>query len=342
MIKTTPVVISDVISTIAFDVARGVLDVESLRNPSRTAMLLDEIRFQLISDPAFTTAAGAVFQARLDLARLSLTGGSYVPIALICRAEDVAIDELTNVAAAGSTVSPSSAVQVYIWRLPKPLYIPANEVLVPSIRIPTIPGVTITPSNNAVHITYVGRALPADAPEPKFVNAPFLTSWVDVRRRGLSDYLAVRSSRSDLKNPFAEKLYVERLTGTVLFQVLTTIYMPASDFSGQSPAANNLMLSDLERIGNDLITSRLYKSDGTILARDPTPFLHLFDWETRSLGVCSVLERNQFYLIQSDILLSSIASAGGEGGNAWTQAMVGMVGYRKVAYAGGGNFAERA
>jgi hypothetical protein len=300
----------------------GVTEVGRLQNPSRSAWLLDEIRFRF--EPAALTAgyAGACAQivsVRLELGNLPLTATGYVPVALLCRTLDPSVEWATS----------ATSDMGFVWRLPKPLYIPAGKTVVPTFRLDGSIGYP-TPPVVTAYVSMVGRLLPLTAPVPALVEVPFATAWLDAVRGGGVDYKGVRSPKSDLKNPHGEPVYVQQMLGTYFYQSQgsdLTVYVPGT----QSQGASN----DVDLIGNDLVSARIFKSDGSALARAPTPWNHLFDWSTRSLqGGCAILERNEYYQIQADVLMASRPAQVGAGGfGAWgdkIRLMASLIGYRQV------------
>lgn len=297
----------------------GVTEVSRLQNPSRSAWLVDEIRFRF--DPGTLSGiAGACAQlvsVRLEVGSLPLTATGFVPVALLCRTLDPSVEWSTS---AWSDMG-------FVWRLPKPLYVPAGKTVVPTFRLdgdivyPAAPRIT-------VYVSMVGRLLPLSAPVPALVEVPFATAWLDAVRGGGADYKGVRSAKSDLKNPHGEPVYVQQMLGTYYYQAQETdlsVYVPGT----QSQA------NDVDLIGNDLASARIFKSDGSALARAPTPWNHLFDWSTRALhGGCAILERNEYYQIQADILMAARpAQVGAGGAGAWgdkVRLMTSLIGYRQV------------
>lgn len=313
---------------------RGVTDLARLINSSRTAVLIDEIRFRISSSngAAGIPGVGGVLGVRLDLGRLHLTSGRFIPIALLCKTRDMTVENdplntaLMYSPPSGAGAEPTEAV--YVWKLARPLYLPGGSVLTPTFNFdPTIlaGAFNLAGATVSVSVSYVGRALPIEAPVPPFVDVPFVGAWIDTIRTGASDAIAIRSTRSDLKNPHVEPVQVQRFSG--LYVTNKSPYMP-----GEGAAAN------IESVGGQYITARLVKSDGSIICRDATPWLHLFDYTTRTLDTYGVLQRNEFYQIQADIKL---ATNGDPTLN--VQLMAAIIGQRRVKFSPrpGWGFEER-
>lgn len=308
-------------------VIAGVVDVSRLQNPSRTPWLVDEIRFRFSNIPVNTFDNGPasfLVSVQLDLGGLPLTATHFIPIALLCRALDGSVE---------------ATQRGFTWRLPKPLYVPAGKTVVPKFRLDGdfqfrvggAPGVT-------VNVTMVGRVLPSGLPEPTIVDVPFASAWRDDIRLGGQNYLAVRSVSSDLKNPHGEVLYVQQMLGGYVYQ--NPSYGTFIGGGSTAPSQISTASGTADMIGNDLLFARIFKSDGKVLARSAAPWNHLFDWTTRALqSACTILERNEFYQIQADLYLSSLAARVGAGGAGADgdkiRLMASVIGYRRVAFRNG-------
>lgn len=311
----------------------GVSDVQRLQNPSRTAWLLDEIRFRF----PVTQSGGGNFNrlvlphllsVQLDVGNLALTAARAVPIAVLCRAIDLSSEQMQG----GSSrfFSPFESPSGYTWRFPKPLYVPAGKTVVPRFRldgdIPIPPALGITAT---VAVSMVGRLLAQGSEVPRVVEVPFATAWRDEVRAGGADYRAIRSPRSDLANPHVETLFVQRLTGSYLYLTATgDLLIPG--YPGPEPVGGGTRIfNTADMIGNDLVLARIVKSDDKALARSKTPFSHLFDWGTRAFDVCATMERNEYYQLRADLLFGTLA-AGDR-----VRLSVGLIGYRRVGYSNG-------
>lgn len=290
--------------------AVGVDDVQRLKNPNRTGFYVEEIRFRLTPsafDSTFSSAWLGRLGVKLDIGRLALTCGQYIPIGLLCTPQDVLQDALTAT-----------------WKLPRPLYVPDGEAIIPSFYQGTDFPLAAQPGWT-VFITFIGRSSSIDVPVPDHADVPVVSAWLDAVRVGSADYLAVRSGRSDLKNRFGEPLFVQRLSGGAL--VTTTTFGPG--FTGRSSIGIVLSQDALaDRVVNDFTTTQVFKSDGTIVARDKTPWQQLFPATTRSTAMMTVLRRNEFYQMQTDLRATNVTRAGTK-----IQLMAALIGYRRVKYA---------
>lgn len=288
----------------------GVADIEALKNPSRTAYLVEEIRIRVNAVNLDPLVSGNVpiasLGVKLSVGRLQLTGGQYIPLGLLCKPLDITREIFT-----------------FTWRLPKPFYVPGAEPIVPSFILPAPLGtanVPASPQKATIFITYLGRTLSTDTPNPTSVNVPYVTAWQDALRPTGVDYKAVRSIRSDLKNRYGELYFVQRMTGGA---VLAYPANPA-EYTGRSSYDG---FGVVDQFVNDYVKTQAFKSDGSIVARDQTPWQQLFPGTTRGTDMMTVLARNEFYQLSSDILASNLAAGG------TIQLMAALVGYRKVKYA---------
>lgn len=333
------------------NIAVGVQRIDQLVNPSRTAMLVTAVRFRV--DPAQSgvlggspLSVGSAVWCRLDLGRLALTAGRFIPLLALCPALDSMASVPVGVFAVTGSFLPAagtsgSGTSEYLWQLPKPLYVPAGEVIVPQFYVDGdlwggIAGTTVA-------VTYVGYALPSNYRIPSFINAPFATAWIDSLRAGGVDTLGVKSIRSDLKNPFGEDLYVQRMIGAYGY-LSAAVTFSASSPQGPGdgmwdPTNTSGVLTVTDAVGNDAITTQIFKSNGFQVAKDKTPWSLLFPYTTRTLDMCGVLHRNEWFQLQSDLKLSTgFAMPAGDS----IKLMTSLIGYRRVAYARGSGFVEAA
>src|SRR5258708_39811640 len=95
-------------------------DLTFLQNPHRTAMLIDEIRFH-----ATANAEAALLSTRCQfrIGRNELTNG-WVPLQMF--GKSINPNDCTNTSGATNPLIVAS------WKLPRPLYVPAGEVLIPN------------------------------------------------------------------------------------------------------------------------------------------------------------------------------------------------------------------
>lgn len=303
MAPISPLILQAQITPPAGGGSFGLADTTRLQNPFRAPMWLDEIRFHLLGGASRGDAWSSI-SVELKLGNLSITNG-FVPISLL-----------------GKTLSDSisgegSVPDSFVWKLPKPLFIPARELLRPTIYFSPYSGAP----TKTVTVLYCCRPLSRGTPEPRVLQAPWVTYFrppflVGPNAADTTD----QSTSSDIFNPFDQDLYVQRFVGRLMVQGNNT---DASNNMSIGSANVSLTLAGAPIISGTLVSAQ--DSMNNILIRDPTPFAHVFDFIDRSWTVNCVLPPKGFYLFTIDRLWSAYALA--------RTATVGisMVGWREVA-----------
>lgn len=269
----------------------GVLDVAKIKYPGNKAILIDQIVF------ANQGPALGAMQVSLKVGKLPITAG-YVPVALF--------GEFAN-NPTNSTSAPN-AWDVYNWRLPKPILVPAGEILDPTFFNQGKIGLS---TSLVVQITYFARVVePHEIPNQLW--APWVASWESVQRAGGADYTD-QTTETDLYNNTESPLYVERLMGVI-----------ASLYPG---AADRLLDSNqfYPEVGQSLITIQVVDSQGVPCVRDAVPFSHLFDQESYSWRAGSILPPGGYYLAFLDLDLSGVHVS-----YAGFTPMISLVGHREI------------
>lgn len=269
-----------------------------LQNPFRTAMLIDEVRI-FISGSTATTPITYGLGLDLKLGRVPLTK-DYVPIANFGRALNDDPDP-PGILIGQTTMS---VLGPFTWRLPKPLYVPATEFLIP--RIFNNPPYAAS-QTRTITIAYAGRSLDESERIPDVIDVPYVSYWeCPVQTSG--NQTPQQSTEADLVNPFNEPLTVQRFIGRcwgtgAQFPGGATIGTPDVGFGVGVRAAN---------------------SNGVIMVKDSTPFPTLFSLPDRSWTVNNLLAPKGFFLFYLDF------DQFGEVQSADIAPIISMVGYRKV------------
>jgi hypothetical protein len=300
-------------------------DTTRLKNPFDTGMWLDEIRFRVsqptsgsVGDP---DGAYMAIGAEIRMGRMPLTSG-YVPIGLLAKV--LLGEQTTNGDLSSQLIWPGAAY--HTWKLPKPLFVPATEVVIPKFtNIPNYQGLGDGPL--VVEVALVGRVCPREMPAPDVLCVPWAASWLStiIAASGQSNPVLEQSAEKDLVNPFDDPLFVERFIGR-------SALVPASlSFQTFEWYSAGLGVNAGPAYGDRLITVQAYDSFGNILVRDPTPFQHLFQILDRSWTVNSMLQPKGFFIFQlaRDFTNVSRPVAGLQNGVG-----IGMVGYRRVRTTG--------
>lgn len=301
-------------------------------NPLNTAMLIDEIRFKTPPISASGLGISAYnpllnIRCALRMGRVALTNNP-VPIGNFGRVtlEDTSTGTVGGV---GNYVNSLGSPQAFItthstWKLPKPLYVPRGEFLVPKITYDTRFLKTLTSFNPSqfdsltIDVSFAGRSLPPNFPVPKSIAVPWVTSFdVDLLALTAGNSDTTISNQTQLVNPFDKPMFVQRFIGRSLLHgngEEASLYAPfelGDGFPGSAAAWT-------------MTTVRAVDSLNNILVRDPTPFGHLFQFLSRSWNVNAHLPSQGFYIMTVDRnYTSTIAST-------YLAHAISMVGYREV------------
>jgi hypothetical protein len=240
-------------------------------------MWIDEIRFNF-------TSASVIFPPQARGVRCSLLLGR-TPLTR----DYVSID------AFGMVLTRRTPLNT--WRLPKPLYIAADEFLAP--RFWNTSGQTHT-----IEIVYACRSIGSNEPRPKSIYVPWVAAYhapsVDTPGAGFSIH---QSTEADIVNPFNEPVHVQRFIGSYF-------------------AADGLSLPGQNFYNRTLV--RAVDADGMVMVKDSTDFSTLFHFPTQVWGANTVLKPKGFYLFEIQRDFSDITEA------ETTYPIISMVGHREV------------
>jgi hypothetical protein len=286
----------------------GLADTTRLENPFQGPMWLDEIRFRLAAE---STLSWSSLSCKLKLGDLPLTQGN-VPVSLLGKA-------LNDNADGSSAASSGGGVLAFTWKLPKPLFIPARELLRPTLYFAPYSGAT----EKVVTVCYACRPLPVGTPTPKVLQVPWVASYMPpMQQAGVASADRVDESQpSDLYNPWDQDLHVQRFVGRLMVQNRRE----EAGLMGLASITPNLQAQLATNSTGTLVSAQ--DSQNNILIRDPTPFAHVFDFVDRAWTVNCLLPPKGFYQFTVERLWSQY-------GVTSVTATVGisMVGWREVPY----------
>ncbi len=291
-------------STVLKSGSSGTVNAAALKNPMGQAMELLEIKFELSADwvGEAAPALGGTISCELMLGKLKLTNAA-IPVWGFGRAENLSGESKSNTASQRGFLS-------YSWRLPRPLYIPAGEVVTPNF----VHSGDIPDSVN-VRIGYSARTV---FTKPKIVYVPWVAKFVSKSFNPLEDAGVDQSGELDLVNPHAEPLHLQRFTGRTLALILT-----ASD--AVRPTSENLPQS----LGAQYLSMRMTDSYGRPIVRSFTPFRSVFSALTRSweMDNGAMLDPESYYVVnlKKEAMVLAAAAEG-----SYAQAHITMVGWREL------------
>ena len=278
-------------------------DTGALRNPFRSGMYIHSVKF------------------RVDMAAASTGDGTMLPIYAQLNMgrhwlmpRQVPVYRLDKVYVAGTDIGATlAAVQewnCYIWRFPKPLYVPEGEVLVPNLYYSPDQG-----SNDTDVDVVVSYNVSSTEDEPKEINVPFANVWVGAGSNQADAATVEASNENDLVNPYQEDVFVKRMCGIITREFRTVDTGGCSDAAINAPA-----------IGNSLLNLTIISSSGQSVGRDPIPFNHLFA-QDRSWTINTWLKSHAYMLVTAYEDLSSMTTSGG---GTRVRPQIVINGYRRV------------
>lgn len=286
-------------------------DSRRLGNPYRQAMVIDEIHFQIktvatpggdTQPPAGANMGGSV-RARFKLGRVEVSH-DFVPIwnygTLWNDENSESFGFIEGLLAGGGSVI-SSRLNYYRWILPKPLYIPAGNILQPSISRQQ-DGLAF-PTN--VWVGYGCRRLGPHTP-PAELDVPYVATFLPGEIAEGSSPNTFQSSENDLVNPFLSDLKVQRFTGRV-----------------QSRTATTGVTSAIVDDAGSEVTLVMKDSYGTNIIRDFTSWNHVFDRNRRAWTFNRILKAKERY----NVSLANVAT--GASPTNFYSPMIAMIGTRR-------------
>lgn len=270
-------------------------------NPMGKDMELLEVKFE-ISGPlqnGNTPVFGGTISCEMVLGEIKVTNGA-IPVWNFGRAENLDGETVVDTT---DVVADRRGFSAFSWRLPRPLFIPAGNVLKPKF---THTG--YVPDTLNVRVGYSCRTVNK---APKKVCVPWVAKYASIVFNPLDTAAKTQSAELDLVNSNPEPLHLQRFVGRTL------LLSPDGTGSENFP----------QLFGSQALKLRIVDSYGRPIVRSFTPFRSVFAAATRSweLDNGSILDPNSFYrvLIQKDAMV--LADPGWSG-----QAFVSMVGWREV------------
>lgn len=272
----------------------------AIRNPNRTAMLIDAFKFVVdgsttipISNGTVPPLATAQLQVQIALGNIPLTN-NFVPVLSLCP---------TYHAATGAMYVETNPVMT--WHLPRPIYVPPDVALSAQFTQAKLSD-TIDGSGFAgpLRFSVLGRSLPSNFRVPEAIFVP----WATAARTVNSTATTFITNDSDLANPFPQPLRVTRFIGHAPW-ITTSAGAVTAVFSSQATP----------------LTTRMTLSSNSILVQSETPFYSLFTPSRRNMDVDGILQASEFVRAVVDAPDGFSTGAGNLG---MADLSIGMIGYR--------------
>lgn len=272
----------------------------ALKNPNGQPMEILEIKWSLSQSTFDNEDLACVIGCKLDLGNFPLTNG-YVPIGLFGRTENLWAEQVSD---GDLTI----CINEFSWKLPRPLYVPADSVLVPVFQHRGLVNADVN-----VRISYAARTLPLGAPPPKKLALPYAAFYAG-KPFDESDSGTDNSVETDLMNPFAEPIIIQRFGGRCMV------------FTNSGSVCNEARADD--SIGSIQYNVRMADSFGRNLIQNLIPFRLAFSALTRGWEVENALMDPKSFItayLRKDLPFQGAPSPG-----QLTQAMISVVGHRVV------------
>lgn len=236
-----------------------------IRNPNKTAMLVDQFQFTFNPQQSSNLRFVAQFSTNLMLGSIALTNG-FVPMFALCPTY-IGVRSRTDLARNAT----------FAWHLPRPLYVPPNVAIsaqfMQQTLAPAIPGETLT---GPFTFSTRGRSLPKDFPVPPEIFVPWATHYRNTDR-SVSTFTTDDKS---LINPYPQPMRITRFLGWVPWIALN--------------ATSTAITGNPQSSQRNLVTVRMTLSNGKMLVSTDTPFYHVFSPSRRTMDVDAILQANEF------------------------------------------------
>lgn len=259
--------------------ATGNADAGALSQPFRRPFWIDEIRWNIrVPVPAAGPKPwGGLISTKLALGRMIISD-KFIPIWNYCT-EPLQLQATSQQwdKNFGPAVGPpgtggtSVSFSAYRWKLPKPLYVPAGNTVTSEFQRYADGG-----ANALVTVSYAGRYIDQEETSRKEIDVPFVGAFLP----GFPSTTTVQSGEMDLFNPFLVPLHVQRLTGRLLNNSLST-------YGEVAAGAPTFQTTNIALVAKD--------SFGHNVIRDFTNFLLVFDSNRRAWTFGKVLSAGQLY-----------------------------------------------
>lgn len=250
----------------------------------------------------YGTPLGDAIRARLTYANNPLTNG-FVPVCLLARSENWR--EVTPPIVAKNQAIHSS----YLWRLKNPLWVPPNAKITVQVAHQNDFAVNVPSTAVVVDVVLRGRLDDSDS-IPEYVDLPYATAFLGNvlstagSPTGVAPPVAERSAQTDLFNPFAEPLNVDRLQYEISVSShgldaqggVSANFAPTDATSAQDQTS--LLLSG-QNYGLDrrYVNMKMTSSTGRALVRDFVPIGSVISSNERSLDTKALLDPQHYYVV---------------------------------------------
>jgi len=272
----------------------------ALKEPNGFPMEIHTIKFgQLITGTSGiedgSLILGNVIGCQLSLGQLPLTNG-FVPVWGFSRGTYTGRERLAS--------SGLNSYIEYIWRLSRPLYVPAGGIINPVFK--HFGG---TEAAIDARISYSGLSMPANY-KPKKIFVPYVSSYMSKVFNSYNGTDSDASTETDLINPFDTDLTIDRIVGRV------------ATYDNTLGIYYEVETSD---VGSRYLTARMVDSLGNQIVKDFGAFNSVFNYVTHTWEIGQKLPPKAYYSVYLQKTAAGVSNA-----TYRSQAMVSMVGYREV------------
>lgn len=291
-------------------VAGATASVNTLALKDPHAVEIHAIKFSILAADNTVAVNGGMVGVSLTLGSLPVTQG-YVPIWNFARGESL-VDDSCTTRSYDATAQGFPYCADYVWRLPRPLYVPPGRVLVPQVQHRGVISSAID-----FRISYVGRTV-EEKKGKATIQVPYVTSWSSNSYALADGRTLERSNETDFRNPFTRPLHVLYFVGRSL---QTEIH---------SATLRTVCRGHPYNLYNSLVSIKMSHSSGLKAIEDYTPIGVVMPIDQGAIWPCPHdLAPQSFYTI--DLLKAAPSATSNETGYTGhvEQLQISMVGWRE-------------
>jgi len=170
----------------------------------------------------------------------------------------------------------------YVWRLSRPLLVPAGAILQPTFTHFGHLGKSYT-----LNISYLGNELHKNFAFPRKLMLPWISPWTPPVVSLSGTESVYTSNEKDLGNPHGGPLYVERLMGRLYRTRYQTGYVDFLHFFEAEATDTNAIWRQSKVRLSDSLGNRVVRADAY--------FYNVFDFTSHTIELAHVLPAGAFY-----------------------------------------------
>jgi len=308
-----------------------------LKHPSKSAILVDEIRFMYRYTTTLSLAnirynPADALRVKIKVGNWAVTNGD-VPVMLLCPLTNPSVYWIGQYGGGYGLAS-------LTMKLAKPLYVPRNGQITFDFGLfNDLSFIVNMFGDMTVGVALAGRALASTELPQGSVAMPYATAWLSpVSTQNLTlgggvfgAAVNYKTSVNDLKNGRKLPLKLTHMTACATIAGAGGANSPIFDAFGNGrdsniTAGSSFMLGVRTDIPNGGLRLQVRDTRGGFIVRDPTPLAMLIDPTSRSWQMNTILD-------PSNYLIASVAGGWAFAGGQTFRMGLGLLGYHEVPLA---------